>query len=245
MGSPEKPGMSINQGWISLHRKLLDWEWYTDSKVVHLFVHCLLKANHKPAKWRGIEIDAGQFISSQQHLAEQTKLSLRQVRTALDKLKMTGELTVKTTNKYSIISITNWKNYQVDDMQTVSEAAVKRQSNDNQMTTNNNDNNKNNVNKRFKQPTVQEVQQYINEKGYTFNAEQFIDHYQAKGWMIGNSKMKDWKAACRTWSKYETNKPRRNLTAVERVEAACRKSESNNQQDDLPALGAHDSDIWP
>jgi len=54
-------------------------------------------------------------------------------------------------------------------------------------------------NKRFSPPTVEEVQAYIDEKGYNVNAEMFIDFYQSKGWVVGKSPMKDWKAAVRTW----------------------------------------------
>lgn len=133
-----------SQGWIKLHRKFQDWEWFNDSKIVHTFIHCLLSANHKPKKWRGITINPGQFISSQQHLSDALGLSIRQIRTVLDKLKSTGELTVKTTNKYSIISITNWESYQMSDSQDVSQVTHQRQSNDNQMTTNKNVNNEEN-----------------------------------------------------------------------------------------------------
>lgn len=54
---------------------------------------------------------------------------------------------------------------------------------------------------RFAPPTLEEVQEYITEKGYNIDAERFIDFYQSKGWMVGKNKMKDWKAAVRTWSK--------------------------------------------
>lgn len=53
--------------------------------------------------------------------------------------------------------------------------------------------------KRFVKPTLEEVQSYINEKGYHFSAQKFIDYYDSVGWKIGKSPMKDWKAACRTW----------------------------------------------
>lgn len=55
-------------------------------------------------------------------------------------------------------------------------------------------------NGHFRKPTVQEVQAYINEKGYDFDAEYFIDYYEMRGWMIKNNHMKDWKAACRLWN---------------------------------------------
>ena len=51
----------------------------------------------------------------------------------------------------------------------------------------------------FVPPSEEEVDAYIKEKGYHFNAENFVSHYASVGWMIGKNKMKDWRAACRTW----------------------------------------------
>lgn len=60
---------------------------------------------------------------------------------------------------------------------------------------------------RFVPPTVEEVQDYINEKGYKVNAQRFVDYYSSKGWTIGrNSPMKDWRAAVRTWASNDFGK---------------------------------------
>ena len=56
---------------------------------------------------------------------------------------------------------------------------------------------------RFKPPTVDEVKDYITEKGYTIDPETFVDYYTANGWKIGKSSMKDWRAAVRTWNRKE------------------------------------------
>lgn len=53
----------------------------------------------------------------------------------------------------------------------------------------------------FVPPTLTEVQEYISEKGFAIDAEHFIDFYTSKGWMVGANKMKDWRAAVRTWKK--------------------------------------------
>ncbi len=55
--------------------------------------------------------------------------------------------------------------------------------------------------KRFKPPTAEEVSAYVAEKGHHFHPEQFVDFYQSKGWIVGKTKMKDWKAACRNWER--------------------------------------------
>lgn len=60
--------------------------------------------------------------------------------------------------------------------------------------------------KPFGPPTVEEVQAYCTERGNSVDAEAFIDFYESKGWMIGKNKMKDWKAAVRTWEQSDRRK---------------------------------------
>lgn len=105
-------GFSVNQGWIKIHRKILDWEWYGDDNVFRVFFHLLLTVNHEPKRWRGIDIKVGQIITGRQSLAQQLGLSEQQIRTALNKLKSTNEITIVSTKQYSIITIQKWKNYQ-------------------------------------------------------------------------------------------------------------------------------------
>jgi phage replication O-like protein O len=59
--------------------------------------------------------------------------------------------------------------------------------------------------KRFQAPSPHQVQAYMDELGFDGDAERFVDHYAARGWMIGKNKMKDWKAAVRTWRKNDFN----------------------------------------
>lgn len=55
--------------------------------------------------------------------------------------------------------------------------------------------------KRFVPPTLSQVQEYSNESGYQIDADKFIDYYTSKGWLVGKSKMKDWKASVRNWNR--------------------------------------------
>ena len=64
------------------------------------------------------------------------------------------------------------------------------------------------VQKRFKPPTIQEVKAYCIERGNTVDPERFVDFYASKGWMVGKNKMKDWKAAVRTWEQKDKPKDR-------------------------------------
>ena len=136
----------IMQGWIQLHRKLIDWEWYTDGNVLRLFIHLLLKANHKDVKWRGINVCKGQLITGRKVLSAETGMSEQQIRTALNKLESTNEITIKTTNLNSLISINNWLDYQIINQRNNQQITNDQPTNNQQITTNNNDNNDNNDN---------------------------------------------------------------------------------------------------
>lgn len=60
--------------------------------------------------------------------------------------------------------------------------------------------------KRFKKPTIEEINKYCLDRNNNINAEQFFDFYESKGWKVGNQPMKDWKASVRTWEKKEREK---------------------------------------
>ena len=60
--------------------------------------------------------------------------------------------------------------------------------------------------RRFSPPTASQVREYCTEKGYQVDADRFVDFYASKGWKVGNTPMKDWQAAVRTWAKKEGGK---------------------------------------
>ena len=105
------------QGWIKLHRQFEQWEWYDDTNVKVLFLHMLIRANHKPSSYKGYTIPAGSLVTGRVSLGAKLGMSEQQIRTALKKLKSTGEITIKKTNKFSIVSISCWDDYQGDNQQ--------------------------------------------------------------------------------------------------------------------------------
>lgn len=102
-------------GFIKLHRKMLGWEWYDDPNTKAVFLHLLLTANFKETSYRGIDIHPGQTIIGRKALAKTLGISEQNVRTALNHLKSTNEITIKITNKFSVVTLVNWSSYQVDD----------------------------------------------------------------------------------------------------------------------------------
>jgi hypothetical protein len=126
-------------GWIKLHRSLLAWEWYTDANTMRLFTHLLLTVNYESKNWRGIDIKRGQIITSVDKLSQQIGLSSQKIRTSLSKLKSTSDITIKTTNRNTLVGITNYELYQSkgdeETSQLTSKSTNKKQSNNNQITT--------------------------------------------------------------------------------------------------------------
>ena len=199
--------------FIKLYRKFTEWEWYSDISTSRLFLHLILTVNWTDKKWQGICIERGSRVASYQVLSTETGLSVKQVRTAIKKLQSTGELAIKSTNKYSVFTVKNYDLYQAKGKQEAGE----RQAEDKQRATTKESKEgkkeKNNNIKRFTPPTYEQVSTYCKERNNTVDAERFYDFYESKGWMVGKNKMKDWKAAVRNWersSKQETKPAKQN-----------------------------------
>lgn len=102
----------MNEVWIKLHKKFLDWKWYKNKNTKILFIHCLLKANWKNGFYEDIEIKRGSFVTGRKQLSKELGLTEQEIRTAINHLKSTNEITIKTTSAFSIISINNYDKYQ-------------------------------------------------------------------------------------------------------------------------------------
>jgi hypothetical protein len=102
----------LTNGFISLHRSLLKWEWYDDINTTRLFIHLLLTVNHYDETWRGIKIMRGQILTSTAKLSQETRLSVRQIRVAMTHLISTNEVTIKTTPQHTVITISQYDKYQ-------------------------------------------------------------------------------------------------------------------------------------
>jgi len=124
----------VDETYIKLFRGIEKWEWYTDANTFRLFMHLLIRANYKASSFRGHDIPAGSIITGYPALAKQLNLTVRNVRTAISHLKTTGEVTVKVTSKFSIVTIVNWGEYQSGDRLADRQVTGKRQASDRQVT---------------------------------------------------------------------------------------------------------------
>ena len=132
-------------GWVKVYREFTEWEWYSNVNVSRVFFHLLLTANHKETRWQGQVILPGQKITSYENLAAETNLSVKKVRVALDKLKASGTVETKRTNRFTLISVVNWRKYQdegfPDGTQDDKPMAIKGQTEGKQRATNKNEKN--------------------------------------------------------------------------------------------------------
>lgn len=153
----------MDHGWIKIHRSILSWEWYDDANTFRLFFHCLILANHKTKEWRGIPIERGSFLTSYPKLAEALKLTENQIRYSLNKLKVTGEVTVKVTVKYSMVSICNYERYQVNgELKSHSKSQTKSQFSHSSVTPTKKERTK--ETKKYSETILQIVRDFYNEK---------------------------------------------------------------------------------
>ena len=177
-------------GFITLHRKLIEWEWYTDTNTKVLFLHLLLTVNWEDKKWRGIEIKRGSIITSISHLSKQTNLSYQNVRTALNNLTLTNEVNRQSTNKYTLLTVVNYEKYQDKKIKLTN----KQQSTNKQLTTTKQYNNI----KSIYIPDFLEFKMYAISKSKNIDNEMLklkYESWKVNGWKDGNNKpIKNWKS---------------------------------------------------
>lgn len=184
-------------GWIKIHRRILEWEWFDDKNTFRLFIYLLLKANHKEKNYKGKLVKVGETLTGLDLLSKEIGLTVQQTRTALTKLKLTNEITVKSNSKGTVIQLVNYSKYQTVTGDLTNEEQVSNRL----LTANKNDKNEKNEKNSFTPPSAVDVLYYCKERKNNVDAETFIAFYQSKGWMVGRNKMKDWKACVRTWEK--------------------------------------------
>ena len=171
-----------------------------------------------------VELKRGQLGYSQLSLSKRWKWSRDKVRRYLRELENDGDIIQQTTQVTTVISIAYYNTWQgkPDEpiqqtiQQTIQQPDNRKTSNDTHTNKSNTDNKKNNnVSRRFTPPTLDDIKSLIQERGYTVDAERFLNFYASKGWMVGRSKMKDWKAAIAGWE--SRDKKPRELTNAEKL----------------------------
>ncbi len=205
-------------GYIKLYRKLLENPIVCkDADHLAVWTYLLLKATHRERdsifKGERITLKPGQLIAGRKSIASFLKINEIKVQRILKLLENEHQIEQQTSNRNRLITILNWGLYQGNEQQDEQQMNNKRTTDEQQMNTyknikndKNDKNDKNNKNNIFIPPTLEEVTSYCKKRNNSVDPQRFIDFYSAKGWMIGKNKMKDWKAAVRTWERRDSEK---------------------------------------
>lgn len=102
----------IEGGYIKLYRKMIKWQWYSDEVMFRVFMHLILTANYEPAYWRDVKIERGQTVVSLAKLGATLNYSKDTILKALKRLESSGEITRRPTARYTIVTISNYNEYQ-------------------------------------------------------------------------------------------------------------------------------------
>ena len=137
------------EGWIKIHRKLIDAPWFSKSEYVHLWLYLLLKANHKDQEvFIGNEkvlVKRGQLLTSRNKLSEIVHVQENKIYRILKCFENEHQIEQHKTRKYTVISIVNYDTYQKSEQDNEQQMNNKRTTDEQQMNTNNNDKNDNNI----------------------------------------------------------------------------------------------------
>ncbi len=182
-------------GWIKMHRKITENPLYFSEPFnrTMAWIDLLLLANHTDNFFfkRGIRVDVkiGEVGYDLDTLSKRWKWSRGKIERFLKMLENDNQIVRQKTNVTTLISIVNYDLYQSDNKASskASDKASGRKQEGKELK------------EVFKAPTFEEVLQYCNERKNNIDVNKFINFYSSKGWMIGKNKMKDWKAAIRTW----------------------------------------------
>lgn len=152
--------------YIKLDRKLKDWKWANKPNMVALWVRLLLEANYYDNQFEDIVLPPGSFVTSIKSLAQKTGLTVQQTRTCISNLQITNEITIKSTNKYTIITINKWEQYQGGGKNTTNKITNKNLQN--QQTNNKQTNNNKRIlrNKEYKNIDEDIINRFI-EAGFS------------------------------------------------------------------------------
>lgn len=218
--------MNSDRGYIKLYRSYIDWEWFSDYKTAHLWTYLLCRAQWEDTRWRGIQIRRGQLLESLPSIASKTGMSVRSVRTALNHLKSTGEVTDEVTGFGRLITIVKYEEYQGQDFEddrlsdrlSDREPTGYRQGSDREPTAYKEvkevkevKKNKKNKEERVA-PTLEEIKSFVKEEKLTIDPVRFFNFYEGQDWKTASGyPIKDWRSKARAWQSSERPKRKEEL----------------------------------
>lgn len=196
--------------YVKLDRNLRFWRWFKNPKTVVVWIWLLMSANIEDHDFERETIHRGEIATSRKTISTATGLTENEVRTALDHLKSTGEITSRIRPKYQVITIVRYNDYQdIATGKRPGKAPAKpRQTTGKSPQSKNGKNGKNGKNEKDScgatttttfPPSRDEVTAYAADHGAQIDADAFIRYNQSRGWMIGRKKAEDWRPLADGW----------------------------------------------
>ena len=196
------------EGWIKIHRKLQNNPIWNNPRMPFdyrsAWIDLLMMANHRDSEvifdYETVVVKRGQLLTSTRQLGERWRWGKDRVCKYLRLRETQKMITKSSTTKRTLLTIVKYDDFQCDaDTGKDTEQTRCRHGS---ATNKNVKNEKEYINiNNIIPPTVEMVREYCQERNNSVDPEAFVSFYDSKGWMIGKNKMKDWKAAVRTWEK--------------------------------------------
>ena len=193
-------------GWIKIHRSITNHWLYSEKRVyskLEAWYDMLLTVNYSDSKTlikgKLYNIKRGQSILSLDSWAKRWNWDKSKVRRFLNTLQADNMIELKSDTITTQLTICNYESYQGE--RNADETPKKRKRNADETQTTLIEERKENKENKFIIPTFNDVLEYCMQNNLDVDGVKFINFYESKGWMVGKNKMKDWKAAIRTWVK--------------------------------------------
>lgn len=208
------------KNYIKFYRDFLNWKWFADPPVRLVYEYLLLKANYTDTNYKGVSVPRGSCALTLSQIAADNGLTVKNVRTAIEKLKRTSEVAAVTATNvmpnFTVFTVLNYDRWQDSGNGNGSPngngtATVRQPIGSLEKEGKEGKNKEKSTPKgvpekkagpaRFQPPKLEEVEAYCLERGNSVDAQRWYDYYTANGWQVGKNHMKDWKAAVRTWER--------------------------------------------
>lgn len=196
-----------NLSYIKLFRKLLKSPIFENEKALKIWIWCLLKATHTDRQQlvgqQIVDLKKGDFVFGRNKASEELKMNESTIYKYIKLLEKLQMISINSNNKFSVVSIEKWEEYQAKEQQSNNRVTTKEQ----QSNTNKNVKNVKNVKKReekvFSPPSLQEVEKYIADKELNVDANRFYSYFTEGNWVDSKgNKVKNWKQKVITWSNH-------------------------------------------
>jgi len=203
----------MHRGYIKLYRKIQDnclWKEPRKFSKAEAWIDILLSVNHKDAQvligGNLMECKRGESLQSLETWQRRWRWGSKgAVRRFFTLLENAGQICVKNETRTVRLTVCNYDTYNEPRNENGTQTERRRNADGTQTESNKNEENAENEKKHnrgvFQKPTMAEVQEYVSTRPVKIDADTFWNFYESKGWMVGKSKMKDWKAAVHTWEK--------------------------------------------